>query len=558
MQKNVRAGLKTGALLRPINRRCMHFFTLPGRLLGVLGYSALLLITLPTIVAFYALIGFGGDGVAWELLSDSYFHAILYFSLKQAVLSAGLSVMLAWPVARALYYLPDLYGRRAFLALCLLCFVLPTLILITGLVALLGRSGWLVPLLGEDWNLYGLHGILLAHIFLNMPFAVRALFLQLQGIPDSSWRLAAQLKITGRQRFALIEWPAIKGRLLVLSGFVFVLCFNSFAVVLALGGGPQATTLEVAIYQSLKYDFNIPEALTLAWVQLLIAGSLFFLMARFGAMAWLSPDTASRSFMPRVPKATRVVLYLVYMLAWCFLLLPLLALMPGLLALDAEKWLGLNVFWPTVTTLVLGITAAALALLLTYLLLWPLRQARINSQLMQMSGRHNSINGYSRLQWSLEWLATHNLVAPAMVLSVGLYVFFLTRINVDQWGIVLVALLNTVVIIPFAVQQMRPRLLQFDDQYQRLCASLKLSTGQRLQIEWPWMKQVLISTFALVLLLAMGDVAIFSIFGNGDWMTLPWLIYSYAGTYRIPEASLAAVILLVVCGLIVMLFERNN
>lgn len=503
-----------------------------------------MLIILPTILAFYALIGFGGDGVAWELLSDSYFHGILYFSLKQSVLSAVLSVLLAWPVARALFYLPDLMGRRAFLALCLLCFVLPTLILITGLVALLGRSGWLLPLLGDDWNLYGLHGILLAHVFLNMPFAIRALFLQLQGIPDSSWRLAAQLKLPAAKRLMLIEWPAVKGRLLVLSGFVFVLCFNSFAVVLALGGGPQATTLEVAIYQSLKYDFNIPEALTLAWVQLSIAGSIFFLMARFGSMAWLSPDTAARPFMPTVSVRTKAALYSVYVLAWGGLLLPLLALMPGLFALDADKWLGLTVFWPTVMTLGLGITAAVLALLLTYLLLWPLRQARINGQF--------------RKQWSLEWMATHNLVAPAMVLSVGLYVFFLTRIDVDKWGIVLVALLNTVVIIPFAVQQMRPRILQFDDQYQRLCASLKLSPWQRLQVEWPWMKRVLISTFALILLLAMGDVAIFSIFGNGDWMTLPWLIYSYAGTYRIPEASLAAVILLVLCGFIVMLFERNN
>ena len=63
--------------------------------------------------------------------------------------------------------------------------------------------------------------------------------------------------------------------LVMLLGFVFILCFNSFAVVLALGGGPQATTLEVAIYQALKYDFNIPEALSFAWTQLAIAGGLF-------------------------------------------------------------------------------------------------------------------------------------------------------------------------------------------------------------------------------------------------------------------------------------------
>ncbi len=508
------------------------------------GYLALVLISLPTLVAFYALISFSGGGVAWNLLADSYFQGILYFSLKQAFLSAIWSVLLAWPVARALFYLPELAGRRWFLGLCLLCFVLPTLILITGLVALLGRSGWLVPLLDADWNLYGLHGILLAHVFLNMPFAVRALFLQLQGIPDSSWRLAAQLKFGAWQRFSLIEWPALRGRLLVLAGFVFVLCFNSFAVVLALGGGPQATTLEVAIYQSLKYDFNIPEALTLAWVQLLIAGNLFLLMARLGSMAWLSPETAGQRFLPRIPILTRWLHYGVYGLAWGFLLAPLLALLPGLMALEAEKWSELNIFWPTLMTLLLGVTAAGLALLLTYLLLWPLRQARMR--------------GYNRRQWLLEWLATHNLVIPAMVLSVGLYVFLWNRMDVDRRGIMVVALLNTMVVIPFAVQQLRPRLLQFDDQYQHLCTTLKLSYWQRLQVEWPWMRRSLISAFALVLLLAMGDVAIFSIFGSNEWMTLPWLIYSYAGTYRIPEASLAAVILLMLCALILMLFERNN
>ncbi|MEZ5534246.1 MAG: thiamine/thiamine pyrophosphate ABC transporter permease ThiP [Thiolinea sp.] len=508
------------------------------------GYLALGLIALPTVVAFYALISFGGDGVAWNLLADSYFHGILYFSLKQAVLSALLSVLLAWPVARALFYLPGLAGRRMFLALCLLCFVLPTLILITGLVALLGRSGWLLPVLGEQWNLYGLHGILLAHVFLNMPFAVRALFLQLQGIPDSSWRLAAQLKLSRRQQFQFIEWPALRGRLLVLAGFIFVLCFNSFAVVLALGGGPQATTLEVAIYQSLKYDFNIPEALTLAWVQLLIAGSLFLVIARFGSMAWLSPDSAGQRFLPRISLSAGILHRLVYILAWLFLLAPLLALLPGLMALDADKWLQLDIFRPTVTTLVLGVTAAVLSVLLSYLLLWPLRQARIKAK--------------RRQQWLLDWLATHNLVAPAMVLSVGLYVFFLTRIDIERWGIVLVALLNTAVLIPFAVQQLRPRFFQFDDQYYRLSASLKLSYRQRLQVEWPWMRQAMTSAFALVLLLAMGDVAIFSIFGSGDWMTLPWLIYSYAGTYRMAEASLAAVVLLLFCAVILILFERNN
>ncbi len=517
----------------------------PGLL--ALGYLALVLVIATTVIAFYGLIDFGGGGLDGGLLQDAYFHSILSFSLLQAGLSAGLSVLLAWPLARALYYLPSLPLRPAFLSLCLLCFVLPTLVLITGLVALLGRSGSLSPWLGDDWNLYGLHGILLAHVFLNLPFAVRALYLQLQGIPDSSWQMALQLKLSRWQRWQLIEWPALRGRLLMLAGFVFVLCFNSFAVVLALGGGPQSTTLEVAIYQALKYDFNLAEALTLAWVQFLIAGSLFVLMARFGAVVWLSPDTATRRFIPAPGQAVRWLHALVYALGWLLLLAPLLALLPGLWALDSSRLLNMfnmTLLRPALTTLGLGLFCALLALGLTYLLLLPVR--RLRNQ------------GFLHAQWLLEWLSTHTLIAPAMVLSVGWYIFLLTRVDVETWGMGVVALLNTVIVIPFAFQQLRPRLFQFDDQYQKLSTLLKLSHWQRLHIEWPWLRRTLASAFVLVLLLAMGDVAIFSIFGDDDWITLPWLIYNYASTYRMAEASLASLLLLVICAVLVGWFEWNR
>lgn len=507
-----------------------------------LGKISLLLVSSITTLAFWGLIGFSGEGADFSLLSDSYFYAILGFSLKQATLSALLSILLAYPIARALYYAPKLPFKPAFLSLCLLAFVMPTLVLITGLVALLGHAGMVTPWLGEAWNLYGLQGILIAHIYLNMPFAIRALLQQLNTIPDTSWRLAAQLKLSSWQRLWLIELPALRGSAFMLFGFVFVLCFNSFAVVLALGGGPQATTLEVAIYQALKYDFNIPEALTLAWVQFAIAGVLFLSLARFGSVKWLSIDTHSNQHIPKPSKAMQSWHYFIYAIASLFLVAPLFALILSLIELDLSRFDFWAVLKPTFVTLVLGFLSASIGLGLAYCMLFPIRQAKRLQQ--------------TKRQIMYEWLSTHTLVAPAMVLSVGLYIYLLQHIDVDMWGILWVLILNTVIIIPFAIQHLRPRLLQFDAQYQQLCDSLKLSPVQRLSIELRWMKSTLLSSFALVLLLAMGDVAIFSIFGHDDWMTLPWLIYSYAGTYRIAEASLASFILLAICAVIVFLFER--
>ncbi len=445
-------------------------------------------------------------------------------------------------MARALYYRPDLRARRGFLSLCLLSFVMPTLVLITGLVALLGRSGLLTPLLGEHWNLYGLTGILIAHVYLNMPLAVRVMLQQLQAIPATSWQLAAQLKLNRLQRLRHIEWPALKGALLMLFGFIAVLCFNSFAVVLALGGGPRATTLEVAIYQALKYDFNIPEALTLAWTQFIIAGLLFLLLSRLGSVSWLSADTGDSHWRPRPQGLQRQLHGFIYYATWLLLLLPIIALLPGIAGADLARFSWLAVLQPTLITLLLGLTAATAALALAYLMLLPVRRAHVR--------------GHPHRQHLLEWLATHTLVAPAMVLSVGLFILLLPRLDLDTWGILFVALLNVAVVIPFAVQKIKPRLFQFDQQYHQLACSLKLSGWTRWRIEWPFIRPAFLTTFALVLLLAMGDVAIFSIFGNEQWTTLPWLIYGYASTYRIGEASIASLLLLLICALIVWTVEK--
>src|SRR3546814_16801091 len=53
-----------------------------------------------------------------------------------------------------------------------------------------------------------------------------------------------------------------------------MLCFTSFAVVLTLGCGPKATTLEVAAYQALRFDFDLGRAVTLALVPLLLCTAI--------------------------------------------------------------------------------------------------------------------------------------------------------------------------------------------------------------------------------------------------------------------------------------------
>jgi thiamine transport system permease protein len=68
---------------------------------------------------------------------------------------------------------------------------------------------------------------------------------------------------------------------------IFLICTTSFAVALILGGGPRATTVELAIYQAFRFEFDLGRAAMLGLVQAAIcvaAGLLGSGLMRGGEM----------------------------------------------------------------------------------------------------------------------------------------------------------------------------------------------------------------------------------------------------------------------------------
>ena len=118
--------------------------------------------------------------------------------------------------------------------------------------------------------LYGLPGILIAHVFFNAPFAARIFLGALAAVPGEHWRLAAQLGMRPAAIFRILDWPVLKREAPMLAALIFLLCFTSFAIVLTLGGGPGAATLEVAIYGRVRFDVDFARAGLLALLQVAI------------------------------------------------------------------------------------------------------------------------------------------------------------------------------------------------------------------------------------------------------------------------------------------------
>ena len=66
--------------------------------------------------------------------------------------------------------------------------VLPTTVAAMGLLAVWGRAGLLAQICFGicDFTIYGLHGVVLAHMMLNVPLAVRVMMPMLNAVPATN------------------------------------------------------------------------------------------------------------------------------------------------------------------------------------------------------------------------------------------------------------------------------------------------------------------------------------------------------------------------------------
>jgi len=456
---------------------------------------------------------------------DPYAGRVLRFTLLQAGLSTAISLATGIPLARALAR-QRFAGRNVVLRLLALPQALPSIVVIIGIIEIYGTQGWL----GGAFDIYGLQGILLAHVLFNFPFAARLALSQLEAIPQENWKLAAQLGFTDRQIWRLVEWPQLKSSLPGMALLIFLLCAASFAIVLTLGGGPRATTLEVAIYQALRADFDPARAASLALVQLLLCAGLAAVAQRWGGMVFTAPvlGLQVQRFDGRGTAARRIDLGVIAF--------GLLVLVPPLAAIAAAGLLHLRAspaLWnAALTSILLGAAAALVGLTAV----WPLASAAARSR------------GWRRIA---AVLVLAGWIVPPAVLATGWFIVLSRHADVMGLAPLLVIVMNGLMALPFAYQILAPAVAEAAARHDRLCAGLGITGWTRLRlVDLPAVRKPLglAATFAFVV--SLGDLTAISLFGTQDLVTLPSLIYRQMGSYRIDEAVGTALLLgLLVLGL---------
>ena len=485
------------------------------------------------------------------LTLSAYQWHVVRFSLWQATLSTLISVGLAIPVAVALARRPAFPGRSWLIRLFSVSLVIPTVVAVYGIIAIFGNRGWLSELVqqaGGDWpfSLYGLGGILLAHTFLNLPMSARLLLQALESVSAENWRLAGQLGIRGWQSFRLIQWPVIRGALPGVALLVFSLCFTSFVIVMTLGGGPAATTIEVAIYQALRFDFDTATAVRLALLQLLLCCGLILFSARFGRAPIMNAGSGralqrydGQSLLARLFDGITISAALI------FSLLPLLGIAaagfsPKVFAVISHP----NFVSAAARTLLVALCAGSLSVLIACGLLYSA------SHLRERRGHHLA----GRL---VELAGSLILVIPPLVLASGLFLLLRRYADVFSLALLLTILINALMGLPFAVRVLDGPFVNNLRRHDRLCLSLGIRGLSRWRlIDWPTLRKPLGLAMAYSSTLAAGDLTAIALFGSENMQTLPLLLYQRMGSYRLEEAAVTALLLLLLCLLLFWCLER--
>ncbi len=457
--------------------------------------------------------------------------------VRMTTLQAGLTTILSLLVGAALAWSLNRLrfpGRDLVVGLFASAIVTPGMVVAFGLLSIWGRNGWINQAAQSLFGVsignpaFGLSGILLAHVVLDGAFAARIILARLDAIPSARLKTGQSLALSAWQRFAYLDWPAMRTTLPGVGAIIFLLAFTSFPIVLMLGGGPANQTLEVALYAAVQQEFDLVGAVFLAATQIAICSGVIL------AAAALAPVPASfgASTPPRWQDSgsARLLQILVLLICLVGFALPLLSvLVDGLGAGIGSILSRPAVWWAAGSSLLIGSLSALLTLALAFAL---------------ALGR--AATGSGKLRTLLGMPAFSYLAVPAVVLSLG---FFLL---VRQMGLApataapfVVILANSLLALPFAMATLGPPLESIARSRGKLIRALGLSGWQQFRlVEYPLLGRDIGVTLALAFCFSLGDLGVIALFGTQDFQTLPLMMFRALGAYRNNDAAAIAAILL--------------
>ncbi|THD64470.1 ABC transporter permease [Phenylobacterium sp.] len=195
-------------------------------------------------------------------------------SLQVALVATAIGLAVSIPATLALRRSTSAWGQAA-VQLLTAPLIVPTIVVGAGIYVSL-----IVVELVTSWSVAGSFWTLcLAHVLLTIPWAVRLLLANLEGVDPSIEEAAASLGATPAGAVGLVTLPLIRSGVVAAALFSFVASFGNIELSLFLVA-PGRTTLPIAILQYLQFKVD-PTVAAVSVVQIAIITAALLVCDRF-------------------------------------------------------------------------------------------------------------------------------------------------------------------------------------------------------------------------------------------------------------------------------------
>ncbi|TSB26128.1 iron ABC transporter permease [Streptomyces benahoarensis] len=511
-----------------------------------------------------AIVGRGlTDGGHWQfgrltaVLGDPDILHVLGFTLWQAAASTGLTLLVALPGAYVFARF-DFPGKQLLRAVVTVPFVLPTVVVGSAFLALVGRGGLLDDLWGArlDTTVWA---ILLAHVFFNYAVVVRTvggLWSQLDPRQEEAARVLGAGRFAAWRRVTL---PALGPAVAAAALMVFLFTFTSFGVVQILGG-PTFSTLEVEIYRQTADFLDLPTAAVLTVIQFVAVLGLLALHAwtvRRRETTLRLVDAARTAHRPRGGGQ--------WALLWGTVAVIVVLLVAPLVVLVVRSFAGPDgygtVFYTTLGSAASADSTFAVAPLdaLWNSLAYGAAATAIALVVGGLAAAALTRRG-GRLMRGLDALLMLPLGVSAVTVGFG-FLITLDKPPLDlrsSWW--LVPLAQALVGVPFVVRTMLPVLRAVDGRLREAAAVLGASPWRVWrEVDLPMVRRALLIAAGFAFAVSLGEFGATVFIARPDHPTLPVAVarlLGRAGELNYGQAMALSTLLMVVCAGALLALER--
>ena len=474
-------------------------------------------------------------GFITDLFSSDNFR-VTWFTIWQALLSTGLVLVIATPIAYSLYKI-RFKGQSLITVLITLPFLLPTIVVGIGFTSLLQHSSAITL-------------IITANVFMNFGLAARIIGVTWQSIGNDETDAAALDGAGKLKTFFQVTAVQLRGAYAAAGFLVFLYCAANFGIILVLGN-EKTKSLETSIYINAVENLDLTRVATLVLIQSLLTLSLFLAVSKFSRTSFAPIGYWGKNQAKNYEVRDLPALIFTLLVTAGFVITPLFSIVWRAFHFDGHAT------WSNFSRLRSSGARDVLSISLNHALMNSVRNAVISLVISLGIGLLIAfLLLHTRFQ-HLGLIFQLPLGISPVVLGLGFLITFTDGIFPLRSSWLVTPIAQSLVLIPLVLQIVLPALRGID---RELKDSAEMDGSDASTYWWmiqvPLVRKAILLATIYVVVVSMGEFGAANFLAYGDQATLPTVLYqliSHPGAINYGMALAASTILIIFAGVVLSL-----